>query len=315
LKVLVTGAAGFIGSHLLPKLIEAGHEVIALDKAPITAHSLKIKNYLDDILTIPSKVIWKDQIFDAVIHLAAIAAPRYAEKNPDETFKTNVFGTYNVLRMAKEADANRFIFASTAHVYGISPKYMPTDENHPLSLGDTYTTSKILGEQLCELFFQNHDIPYTIMRLFNGYGPRQSKDYFIPAMIDQAIKARCFSHPDNRKIVLRGREITKDFIYVDDVAEAIVKALSFSSGYVGALNIGTGIQTPLEVVARYIADYFDVELKFEDTYDRGPTHMQCNPSRAERILGWRAKTKIEGGLKKTCDYFMRLLQVGVVRDG
>jgi len=326
LTVLVTGAAGFIGSHLLPKLVEEGYEIIALDR-----HSALEKLYVEDydyrghIVKFPGDICtgfsFQDELrpgeytilnnegksydtIDSMIHLAAMAAPRVAQTKPEETFRTNVYGTYNVLRRAKAADAKRFIFASTAHVYGISPKYMPTDENHPLSLGDAYTTSKILGEQLCELFYQNHDIPYTVLRLFNGYGPGQSSDYFIPAMINKAIAARSMvktSIASAASFAMKGKGITKDFVYVDDIVDAIAKALS--SNYVGYLNIGTGIQTTLEYVAGYISKYFDVGLSLEETDDKGPTHMQCDPSRAERILGWRAKTKIEEGLKKTCDYF------------
>jgi len=303
MRVLVTGAAGFIGSHLLPKLLEAGYGVIALDRILSYSSEIqgKIKRAQVDIMDITGAA---SESFDSLIHLAAIAAPRYAEKNPDEAFKTNVLGTYNVLKMAKDANAKKVIFASTAHVYGISPRYMPTDENHPLALGDTYTTSKILGEQLCQLFYENHDIPYTILRLFNGYGPRQSLDYFIPSMIAQALGKRGLMHPDNRKIVLRGgRAITKDFIYVEDIADAMMRALE--SDFVGALNIGTGKQTTLEEVALFIARAFGVPLAFEEFSDGGPTHMQCDPSRAKRILGWRAKVDIEEGLRRTCEEVMK----------
>ena len=120
-------------------------------------------------------------------------------------------------------------------MYGISPKYMPTDERHPLALQDTYTTTKIMGESLCQLFYSNHNLEYLVSRLFNAYGPGQSTDYFIPAMISKAKSGH---------IELRGRHVTKDFVFVDDVVDAFAKALV--SDYVGEMNIGSGLQTTLE---------------------------------------------------------------------
>jgi len=303
-RILVTGASGFIGSHILPALLEQGYEVIALDKRkPLESGRLKInlhKGWMDvdaDICdSLQMETLAERLKFNSIIHLAALAAPRVVEKTPpSETFRINVYGTYNVLKMAKEAGVKRVVFPSTAHVYGISPKYMPTDETHPLALQDVYTTSKILGEQLCHLFYQNHHISYVALRMFNGYGPRQSLDYFIPAMINQAM---------NGSIVLRGRHITKDFVYVTDIVDAILKVLP--SEYVGALNVGTGVQTTLEYVASYIAKSFNVGLTFAETEDRGPTHMQCDLSRIRATLGWRPKTSLDEGLSKTIEFFKRL---------
>lgn len=300
-RILVTGAAGFLGSHLLAALIEEGYEVIALDLGSalgkITDDVTKVQADISDYERMESLgnglafELKLDQKIDSIIHLAAMAAPRVAQNNPEETFRVNVLGTYNVLKMAKEAGVKRVVFPSTAHVYGISPKYMPTDENHPLALQDTYTTSKILGEQLCHLFYQNHNISYVVLRMFNGYGPRQSLDYFIPAMIEQAKKGN---------ITLRGRYITKDFIYVTDMVDAILTVLP--SDYVGSLNVGTEQQVALEYVADYIAEAFKVKLKFAEVEDKGPTHMQCDNSRLKRF-GWHPKVSMEEGLDKTIEYF------------
>lgn len=299
-KVLVTGAAGFIGSHLLPALVNEGYEVIALDQIGdlfnLSDEVTKVHADICDTLRMEQvgRMLFGKYKVDSIIHLAAMAAPRVAETKPEETFRVNVLGTYNVLKMAKEAGVKRVVFPSTAHVYGISPKYMPTDENHPLALHDTYTTSKILGEQLCHLFYENHNIPYVTLRMFNGYGPRQSRDYFIPAMIEQAKKG---------SILLRGRQVTKDFIYVSDMVNAILTVLP--SDYVGPLNVGTEQQIALEYVADYIAKRFGVKLTFADTEDKGPTHMQCDNSRLKKF-GWSPKVSIEEGLDKTIESFKSL---------
>jgi nucleoside-diphosphate-sugar epimerase len=294
-RVLVTGAAGFIGSHLLPMLVKEGYEVIGLDNSDDPSNVSDYANvYIADICdSVRMKTLGQILKFDSVIHLAAMAAPRVAEAKPEETFRVNVLGTYNILRMAKEVGVKRVVFASTAHVYGISPKYLPTDEVHPLALLDTYTSSKIMGEQLCHLFYENYNMSYVTLRMFNGYGPRQSLDYFIPAMITKAMKG---------DIVLQGRHITKDFIYVTDMVDAIMTVLP--SDYVGPLNVGSGIQTTLEYVANYIAKAFNVNLTFAETEDKGPTHMQCDNSRLKRF-GWSPKISIEEGLSKTIESFKK----------
>jgi len=286
--VLVTGAAGFIGSHLLPVLIGEGYGVIALDKSVALFTIDNVADICDDL---QMERLGKTLKFDAIIHLAAIAAPRVAETRPQETFQVNVYGTYNALKMAKEAGAKRVIFPSSAHVYGISPKYLPTDERHPLALQDTYTSSKIMGERLCQLFYENHHMSYVTLRMFNGYGPRQSFDYFVPSMIKQALEGT---------IILRGRHITKDFIYVSDMVNAIMTVLD--SSYVGPLNVGTGVQTSLEEVAQYIADRLHAELSFAETDDRGPTHMQSDITRLKG-LGWSPQASLEDGLSKTIEFF------------
>ena len=295
IRILVTGAAGFIGKHLTRRLHDTGCYVISIDLPPLEAKDIPYapkpgKVFSADITNLADlQEITKTEHFDSVVHLAALAAPRVIEKDPDSIFKVNVQGTYNILKIAQHANAQRIIFTSTAHVYGISPKYFPTDETHPLTLQDAYTSSKIIGEQLCELFYRNHNMSYAALRLYNGYGPGQSRDYFIPAIIYQAMK--------DQHIVLQGRKITKDFVYVDDVVDAIIRALK--SDYVGPLNIGTGRQVSLEYVARQIADTLHASLSFAETEDKGPTHMQCDPTRTRSTLGWMPQIPIEKGLAKT----------------
>ena len=253
-KVLVTGAGGFLARHLVPKLAAQGAEVVGMDLAPGVENARRFKSkarLVEGDITDYASIERAADKCDYVIHLAAIAAPLECEKRPERAFLVNVQGTFNVLRFAQKKGARKFIFSSSAHVYGISPKYMPTDEKHPLALQDTYTTSKILGESLCQLFYSNHNLEYVTSRLYNAYGPGQNEDYFIPAMISKAKAGR---------IELRGRQVTKDFVFVEDVAEAFVKALT--SDFVGEVNIGSGKQTTLEFVADHIARAFRAKLTF-----------------------------------------------------
>ncbi|HEV2139030.1 MAG TPA: NAD-dependent epimerase/dehydratase family protein [Nitrososphaerales archaeon] len=296
-RILITGVAGFLGSNLAKNLAESGADVTGADTpsalassnlselAPaVSLNTADVTDYVS-LTKLGSK-------FDCIIHLAALAAPKKCDDNPSLAFEINVHGTHNVLKFALETNATRFVFPSTAHVYGISPKYIPTDENHPLALQNTYTTSKILGESLCKLFYSNHGLSYATLRLFNVYGPGQTQDYFVPSMI---IKAK------QGFIMLRGSEVTKDFVYVSDMTDAFEKAIG--SDYVGEINVGTGIQTKLETVARYIANVIGAKFGVDDDAVDGPTFMQCDPSRAIRMLHWRPRVPLERGLDTTINWF------------
>ena len=277
MKVLVTGSEGFLGKHVSAALKANGHQVVGLDLAPPA-------DFLADI----TKVQPFMQV-DAVIHLAAVASPNVCTANPALAFQVNVLGTQQVLRLALESGARKFVFSSSAHVYQIPPLYYPSDEVHPLRLGNTYTTTKILGEELCRLYFENHGLSFTTLRLFNVYGPGQSLGYLIPDLIAKAERGR---------IELQGSNVTKDWVYVFDVADAFVKALS--SDFVGSINIGTGVETDLGTIAQIVARAYKVEL---DAHAAAiPTRMQCDRQRAERILRWCPTVDIWEGLHATLDH-------------
>jgi UDP-glucose 4-epimerase len=200
----------------------------------------------------------------------------------------NVQGTHNVLKLAVAAGARRVVFATTGHVYGVSPRYLPTDERHPLWLQDTYTTSKLLGEQLCQLFWDNYGLSYAAIRLYNGYGPGQQPGYFVPDMIKKA-KAGL--------IELLGHLVTKDWVYIDDLVSAYL--LAMECDYVGPINIGTGKETALVPIAARIAHAFGAEFRISDQPVGGPTRMLCDWGRAQRVLGWEPKVSLEEGLDRT----------------
>ena len=277
MKVLVTGSEGFLGKHVCKALKARGHTVVGLDSAPdaeIVADITKVLPIME---------------LDVIVHLAAVASPNICTANPELAFSVNVLGTQQVLRLALESGAKKFVFSSSAHVYDIPPKYLPTDEVHPLRLNNTYTTTKLLGEQLCHLFWENHGLSYTTLRLFNAYGPGQGLGYFIPDQIEKA-KAG--------EIELRGGETTKDWVYVDDVAKAFCRAVE--TVYVGPLNIGTGLETPLSEIARIIAADTGATLRLvpSDTH----TRMRADVRRAWSVLEWTPKVDIHGGLRATLDH-------------
>ena len=283
MRVCVTGASGFIGQHVTKALLGAGHEVIALDVYEPPYGSWAKADIRLPLAPIPG--------LDAVIHLAAIAAPRECDSDPARAFSVNVGGTSNVLKMALESGAKKVVFSSTAHVYGVSPKYMPTAETHILHLQDTYTVTKILGEQLCHLYFENQGLSYTVLRLFNTYGPGQRPGYYIPDQINKAKRG---------KVSLQGSNVTKDWVYVGDVARAFVQAIG--TDFVGAVNIGSGAQTDLGTIAERICDPFKAELVCIPSDN--PTHMQADIRRAQRVLGWYPAVDLEHGIRDVLDVAM-----------
>ena len=275
MRVLVTGAHGFIGRHLVKALEQSGHTVLGWDLP-------------DQDITQP---FGNARPLDAVIHLAAVASPAVCDRDPDLAFRVNVLGSHNMLKLAVQAGAKRFLMASTAHTYGVSPRYLPTDERHPLWLQDTYTTTKILSEQLCQLFWENHGLSYAAIRLFNGYGPNQQLGYFIPDKIQQA-QAGNFE--------LRGHQVTKDWVYIDDLVRAYLLALD--SRYVGQINVGTCVETDLETIANQIAKSFGVQVTIQPT-SSPPTRMCADWRRAKSVLGWEPKVTLDEGLERTIQWW------------
>lgn len=294
-RILITGAAGFMGSYLIPELVKRGYEVIGLDVRGAFENG-NLKGAINQIKVVEADITNYGELeklefrVDCVHHLAAVAAPSVCTAQPKLAYDVNVLGTHNVLRFAKSNDVKRFLLTSSAHVYGISPRYVPTPEIQPVWLqDDVYTATKIIDEYLVRLFYENYSMPYTTIRLFNSYGPRQTTDYFIPAKIHEALKTG--------KILLRGRYVKKDFVYITDVIDAYVKILE--SDFVGEINVGSGVSTSLETVARFIAKSLNAELTFADEDSR--TSMQSDVSRAKKILGWHTKVGLEDGLKKTIE--------------
>ena len=271
MRVLVTGANGFIGRHLVKALEQSGHTVLGWDLP-------------DQDITQP---FGNARPLDAVIHLAAVISPLLCDKDPATAFAVNVQGTHNMLKLAVAAGAKRFVMASTGQVYGVSPRYLPTDENHPLWLQDTYTTTKLLGEHLCQLFWKKYGLSYAAIRLFNGYGQGQQPGWFVPDMISKA-KAGT--------IELRGHQITKDYVYIDDLVRAYTLALQ--SEFVGPINAGTGVETSLEVIANQVAKAFGVKVDIQAA-SSPPTRMCADWSRAQRVLGWSPTISLEEGLDRT----------------
>lgn len=220
LNILVTGSEGFVGRRLVRILKSQDTSVIELD----------IKNGVDltnwDQLSNSVKNI---SSLDVIVHLAALVFIPFSFKNPRLTYITNVLGTVNMSELARVKNVKRFVFASS-YVYG-SPQYLPIDENHPLQAMSPYNRSKILSEEVCKGYHEDYGISCVVLRPFNIYGPGQNKEFLIPEIIDQI---------SSKKIILQDPIPKRDYVYIDDMVSAYLKAVAYEGTGYDVFNIGSG---------------------------------------------------------------------------
>jgi NAD dependent epimerase/dehydratase len=314
MKVFVTGADGFIGSHLVEKLIKLGHKVKAF-----TFYNFRGSNgWLDSI----DKKLLKDlQIIsgdirdygflekqtkdcDVIYHLAALIAIPYSYYSPQSYIDTNIIGTYNVLKSSQRNNISKIIITSTSEVYGTA-QTVPIKENHSLNAQSPYAATKIAADQLSLSFYKSFDLPVAILRPFNTYGPRQSARAVIPTIISQLVNK-------NKFIKIGNLTPTRDFTYVDDTVEAFILALKKNiSGEV--INIGN----KFEISIKGILDIFkkDFNYDFKVVIDEKRTRSKksevfrllASDIKAKKLLGWKPKYQgivgFKKGLTKTIEWF------------
>jgi dTDP-glucose 4,6-dehydratase len=295
---IVTGGAGFIGSHLVDGLVAAGANVVVADCIQQIG-TANIAHLADRVRIVDCDVAANGAIAalgkaDAIFHLAALAVPSACEKNPEIAFRVNVQGTFNVLRHALESGVEKVVFPSTAQLYGRYPKYLPIDEQHPIEIsGSVYNATKKIGEELCNLFYEKHGLPVVWLRLFNCFGPRQTPDYLIPTIISQGLSGR---------IDLWNERPTRDFTYVGDTAAAFIKAAE-TRWCGGPINIGSGREVATGDLARQVATGLGSELTFQNREVTGCMRMLCDRRRAAAVLGWEPSVPFEQGLNMTIDWW------------
>jgi len=298
-KVLVTGGCGFLGSHLVDKLVETGAKVTVVD-LKTTEGDRNLGPILDEIEFVEIDITRKESFdafshdFDVIFHLAAYAAPSLCEKNPDIAFRVNVQGTFNVLKFAKKNKLSKMVFSSTAALYGTYPDRLPIDESHPLKVDESvYSITKFMGEEMCSLY-SGMGVPIVVLRLFTTFGPKQSYDYFFPTLISQAL--------GKKEIELWSDKPTRDFNFVGNTVDALMRAAE--SDFVGGpVNIGSGKETNVGVIAKKIADEMGVQLKFLDKEVIGPMRLCCDNKKAKDTIGWEPSVSLEDGLKITIEWY------------
>lgn len=307
-KALVTGADGFIGSHLTEILLDRGIEVRALAQY----NSFNNWGWLEQVHHPGLEVVTGDvrdnnfcreitRGMDTVFHLAALIAIPYSYVAPDSYVDTNIKGTLNMCQAARDAGVGRLLVTSTSEVYGTA-QYVPIDEKHPRQPQSPYSATKIGADALAKSFYNAFDLPVVIARPFNTYGPRQSARAIIPTIISQIANGA-------REIKVGDLTPTRDFNYVTDTCRGFL-ALAEADGIEGEeINIATNTEVSMAETLRLIAELMDADVKWVTDPER------LRPSKSEvfrlhgsnekirRLTGWHPEVSLREGLKRTLNWF------------
>lgn len=303
-RVLVTGAGGFIGSHLTERLAAAGAKTRAMVhyRGDGSLGWLERSAAQEAIETVAGDVRDQESVraamegVDIVFHLAALIAIPYSYQAPASYIRTNVEGTLHVLQAAREARVERVVHTSTSEVYG-SAQYVPIDESHPLRAQSPYAASKLAADHLAESFVHSFNLPVVIIRPFNTFGPRQSARAVIPTIV-----AQCLSGEAVRLGHVHPR---RDFNYVANTVEAFVKAAVCPDAVGRTINIGSGSDVSIAEVARLIGELAGRTLAIERDPDRlrpeasEVDRLVADAARARDVLGWVPAVPLEEGLRMT----------------
>lgn len=313
-KILVTGADGFIGSHLTEKLTEIGYEVKAfvyynsfnswgwLDQSPFKK---EFEIFAGDIRD-PHGVMEAMRGCSKVLHLASLIAIPYSYHSPDTYVDTNIKGTLNVLQAARQLDVSKIVHTSTSEVYGTA-QYVPIDENHPLQGQSPYSASKIGADQMALSFYRSFETPVAVIRPFNTYGPRQSARAVIPTIITQLASGQ-------EKIKLGSLAPTRDFNYVKDTVNGFISMMNNEKAIGEVINIGSNYEISIGQTVEAIAEVMGLKVEIEtDEIRQRPEKSEverlwADNAKAKDLLGWEPSYGgIEGfkqGLKETIDWFI-----------
>lgn len=315
MKVLVTGADGFIGSHLTEELVQKGYQV----RAFVYYNSFNTWGWLD---TLPEGIMKNVEIFqgdirdpngvedamrkvDAVFHLAALIAIPFSYYSPDTYVDTNIKGTLNILQSGRKLGTERILVTSTSEVYGTA-QYTPIDEKHPFQGQSPYSATKIGADRLAESFYKSFQVPVSIVRPFNTYGPRQSARAVIPTIITQLLGGKT-------EIKLGALTPTRDFNYVKDTVHGFVSIFESENTIGEEINIATQKEISIGELAQKLIDKINPQARIICAGDR----IRPEKSEVNRLLGcnekilrltnWKPQYSIDEGLENTIEFLKRNL--------
>jgi len=306
IKVLVTGAAGFIGSHLVEELIGLGARVTAFVRYTSRAAVGFLSSLTTDLQIVAGDLTEFESVYQAmkgqdyVFHLGALIGVPYSFVHPREVVQVNTVGTLNVLTAAREIRPRRVMLTSTSEVYGTARK-VPIDEAHPLQAQSPYAASKIAADKLGEAFHHSYNLPVSIIRPFNTFGPRQSLRAVIPTIIAQALQGG--------PVILGATSPMRDFTFVKDTVRGMVRGAEVDGAIGEVINLGTGQEISIGDLAKKIISIIgrDVEIHGDEARLRPGTsevhRLCCENGKAQRILAWRPQYSLEEGLQRTVDWF------------
>jgi len=315
MKIFVTGAEGFIGSHVTEALVKAGHEVLALaqynsfDQRGWLPHiDVSVVGEFETILGDVRDGHQMDMLAkgcDAIIHLAALIAIPYSYVAPGSYIDTNVTGTLNILNAARRHDIDRVVHTSTSEVYG-SAQFVPITEEHPLVGQSPYSASKIGADQLAYSFFASFGTPVVTIRPFNTYGPRQSMRAVIPTIVEQLARG-------TDEIKLGELTPTRDFNFVTDTAAGFLAALTSDKSIGEVINLGSGFEVSIGEVAEMAIEAFGSDaIVVNDSQRKRPRNSEvqrlwASNEKAKRLLDWApefgGRKGFAAGLTKTIEWF------------
>lgn len=310
-KVLVTGADGFIGSHLTEMLLEEGYDV----KAFVYYNSFNSWGWLDSLdkrkqsqievftgdIRDPNGVREAMKGIDEVFHLAALIAIPFSYHSPDSYVDTNIKGTLNVLQAARDLGTKRILVTSTSEVYGTA-KYVPIDENHPFQGQSPYSATKIGADRIAESFYRSFNLPISIVRPFNTYGPRQSARAVIPTIITQLLLGK-------KEIKLGSLTPTRDFNYVKDTAKGFIEIAKSEKTIGEEINIATCREISIKQLAEELIKQINKDAKIICDEDRlRPDKSEVNRllgsnEKIKRLTNWNPNFTFEKGIKETIEWF------------
>ena len=315
MNILVTGACGFIGSHVVERLVKKGHNVSAftfysarglngwIDN--LDAKIIKNINIISGDIRDHDFLINHSKKIDAILHLAALIGIPYSYHAPKSYIETNVIGTYNVLNASKINNISKIIITSTSEVYGTAQS-IPISENHPLNAQSPYAASKTGADQLALSFYRSYKLPVTIIRPFNTFGPRQSTRAIIPTIITQILN-------NNGNIKLGNLLPTRDFTFVEDTADSFIQALKSKKIAGETINIGNNFEISIKEIVKIMKE--DFGYNFNIILDKKRVREKksevfrliASNRKAKKILNWKPNyAGVKGfklGLKKTIEWF------------
>lgn len=307
-KVLVTGAGGFIGSHLTELLVKKGYDV----KAFVHYNSSNKWGWLDasdvknNVEVITGDIRDMDSVYaamqgcDSVFHLAALIGIPYSYVSPQAYIKTNIEGTYNILQSARQLDVEKIMVTSTSETYGTA-QYVPIDENHPMVGQSPYSATKIGADQLAISYFKSFDLPVKIVRPFNTYGPRQSARAIIPTVISQILSGKT-------ELKLGNLTPTRDLTFVKDTANGFLQ-IALADGLFGEItNIGMSEEITIGELVKLIARLIGTEVQIQSDEQRirpdksEVERLFCNNSKILASTSWKPDYTLETGLMETIEW-------------
>ncbi len=316
-RILITGADGFIGSHLTESCIAQGAHV----RAFVYYNSFGQWGWLD---TLDRGVLDKAEVFagdirdfscvleackdvDIVFHLAALISIPYSYKAPDSFVATNINGTMNVLQAARIHGVKKMVHTSTSEVYG-SAQYVPIDEGHPINPQSPYAATKSAADSLAVSFHRSFDLPVTVLRPFNTFGPRQSARAVVPTIISQILAGK-------KTISLGNLETTRDLNYVGNTVDAFIRLAEAKDGLGEIFNTGSGQETSIREVVEVIQNILGSNVKIQKDPKRvrplksEVEKLVCNGEKLKKLTGWSPEISLKEGLRQTCRWMKKNMKL------